>query len=136
MEDKPDIYLCVQRNDIQGLKTAIRENKNSFVYENGEPATNVACRFNYTEALKILLEAGFDPNATSNGTVNGLHQALLWGNPECAKLLLDSKANPGVVVHGKTMKEIAEQKSWLCYMDKEDGERRYKKCLELLSKLS
>ncbi len=47
-----------------------------------------------TECVKLLLEAGADPNATDNDAYTPLYLAAREGNVECTKLLLEAGADP------------------------------------------
>ncbi len=60
----------------------------------GATAIAFAADFGRTEAVRILLDAGADPNAlNSNGSSPALGAAF-FGRPECLRLLLEAGADP------------------------------------------
>ena len=48
------------------------------------------------EMVKVLLEAGADPNARDGDSETPLHHAARSGNAEIVRLLLDAGADPDV----------------------------------------
>ena len=60
-----------------------------------------------TEAVTLLLKAGADPNAASNGNGSALIQAIQSGNQDMVALLLNSGADPRQKGWGQTPLEMA-----------------------------
>ncbi|CAN0404144.1 unnamed protein product, partial [Hapterophycus canaliculatus] len=60
----------------------------------GMTAVHLAAFHGYTDALRLLLEAGSDPNAVCDEGETPLHTACTGGSTLCATLLLDHGANP------------------------------------------
>jgi ankyrin repeat protein len=63
----------------------------------GFTALHLAAFFGHAEALRLLLDAGADPNAVGTseqiGPVQPLHSAAATGRLECARLLLERGAD-------------------------------------------
>jgi ankyrin repeat protein len=63
----------------------------------GFTALHLAAFFGHAKAVRLLLEAGADPNAVGTseqiGPVQPLHSAAATGRLECARLLLERGAN-------------------------------------------
>ena len=68
-------------------------NSQSLRGSSGETAAHIAAAIGNTEALKLLLEAGLDPNAEDHCGETPLHYAALTGHNACAKMLLQYGAN-------------------------------------------
>jgi hypothetical protein len=60
------------------------------------------------ECVRILLEAGADPNARQGGGATALHTAAMIGSAEMARLLVDRGADPDAAMDdGRTPRTIA-----------------------------
>jgi hypothetical protein len=73
------------------------------IYENkpGEEYTLVylACIFDYIELVKILLDAGADPNLTNGDKMTPLTKVAFSGNIRMARILLAAGADPNIADH-------------------------------------
>ncbi len=73
-------------------------------------ALYVSPSFNVTEVVKLLLEAGINPNLRDKDGTTALHLAVTKNKRDLAELLLASKANPNLQNNqGQTPLDIAQQ---------------------------
>lgn len=72
-----NIKKAIESNDIEAIKTIIQSvnNKNDLRNENGCTPLYVACEFNNSEIVDILIAAGADVNETDNDGFSPLHIA-------------------------------------------------------------
>ena len=62
----------------------------------GATAIAFAADFGRTEAVRILLDAGADPNALNKNGSSPALGAAFFGRPECLRILLDAGADPTI----------------------------------------
>ena len=78
----------------------------------GATAIAFAADFGRTEAVRILLQAGADPNAlNSNGSSPALGAAF-FGRPECLRILLEAGADPTIADEDGTTTFTALDVPW------------------------
>jgi uncharacterized protein len=70
--------------------------------QDGFTALHLACFFGGAEAVRVLLEAGADPNPSQDNpmTVAPLHSAAAARDREAVRLLLEAGADPNARQHG------------------------------------
>ena len=69
---------------------------------------HAAAAGNHIAVVRLLLDAGADPNATQQDEFRPLHSAAQNGNLELVRLLLDHKADPALTnATGQTPAEVA-----------------------------
>ena len=68
------------------------------LWSGGKMATplTVAARYGKTDAVKLLLERGADPNMTDGWNDTPLHNAVINWEKDCVRLLLDRGADPNI----------------------------------------
>ncbi len=90
------IYSAIRANDVPRLRTLTRENGTDTRDRRGNTPLMLAAGFGSLDAVRMLLEAGADPNA-----VNGVGTtALMWGAHDLAKMQL--LVGKGADVNAKT----------------------------------
>ena len=62
----------------------------------GATAIAFAADFGRTEAVRILLDAGADPNALNKNGSSPALGAAFFGRPECLRILLEAGADPTI----------------------------------------
>ncbi|XP_063702436.1 ankyrin repeat domain-containing protein 39 [Culicoides brevitarsis] len=82
------IWACAMYGDYDALAKHIKKGHVNDRDANGYTALHYAIRTGYTRSVTMLLEAGADVNAQTNGGATPLHRAALWGHTEILKMLL------------------------------------------------
>lgn len=97
-----DLYRAVRNNDLATLRTAVAEKANLEARgSRGVTPLMHAAAFGSLQSMKVLLDAGVDPNAKDSFGAT----ALVWaaGDPAKAKLLIERGAEVNVQTNqGKT----------------------------------
>ncbi|HEV3166994.1 MAG TPA: ankyrin repeat domain-containing protein [Isosphaeraceae bacterium] len=95
-------FEAIQAGDLGALGLAIR-NEPSLVNAggtNGNTLLNLAMSVKQPDAVRLLLDAGADPNRANNRAWSPLHQAGYSNQPEMAQVLLDAGADVGAYARG------------------------------------
>jgi hypothetical protein len=78
----------------------------------GATAIAFAADFGRTEAVRILLDAGADPNAPNKDRSTPSLGAAFFGRPECLQILLDAGADPTIPNRDGTTTYTALDAPW------------------------
>lgn len=89
-------HQAIRNDDLAALRTLVAAEGTNARDAAGMTPLMLASAFGSRGAARLLVEAGADVKAASNGGVTALH--LAWGDIEVARLLLDRGAD----VHAKT----------------------------------
>uniref|UniRef100_A0A336L2X6 CSON004035 protein n=1 Tax=Culicoides sonorensis TaxID=179676 RepID=A0A336L2X6_CULSO len=82
------IWACAMYGDFDALEKHIKKGHVNDRDANGYTALHYAIRTGYMRGVKMLVDAGADVNAQTNGGATPLHRAALWGQIDILKLLL------------------------------------------------
>jgi len=75
---------------------------------NSAAATDMSSLDEAVECVRLLLEAGADPNGRQDGAATALHTAAMVGSEEMARLLVAAGADPDAAMDdGRTPRSIA-----------------------------
>jgi ankyrin repeat protein len=82
------IWACAMYGDFEALGRHIKKGRTNDRDATGYTALHYAIRTGHMRAVQMLVDAGADVNAQTNGGATPLHRAALWGHDEILKLLL------------------------------------------------
>lgn len=87
-------FQAIEAGDIGALATALRDDPSlvNVGGTNGNTLLNLAVSVKQSDAVRLLLDSGADPNRANNRGWTPLHQAGYSNQPEMARLLLDAGA--------------------------------------------
>ena len=86
---------------------------NSCIFADEDRPLHLVARRGNTTCLKLLLDAGADPNALGDMSLNPLHAAVRGGHLECAKVLLEAGARTDAVDEfDKTPLDLCKRGGW------------------------
>ena len=94
-------YHFFQRATVQDVQACLDAGADiEWHNKNGETVLMHVVEFvgsgSRSEIVKLLLDAGADPNAQDHGGRSALHGAAMWGLDRTVKVLLDAGADPNV----------------------------------------
>lgn len=101
------LHAAIAENRLEVIKYLLAGKFGNFdvITEDGFSCVDLACTYGSVEVLKCLLENGFEVNHPTN--VSSLHWAVMRGNLQLIKLLLQYKANKNTKSNGVTALHLA-----------------------------
>eukprot|EP01102_Stenamoeba_stenopodia_P011115 TRINITY_DN33_c0_g3_i1.p1 TRINITY_DN33_c0_g3~~TRINITY_DN33_c0_g3_i1.p1 ORF type:complete len:375 (+),score=85.22 TRINITY_DN33_c0_g3_i1:114-1238(+) len=108
------LHAAIAENRLEVIKYLLAGNFGNFdvITADGFSCVDLACTYGSIETLKYLLENGFQVNQPTQ--VSSLHWAVMRGNLQLIKLLLQFKANKNTKSNGVTALHLALDNHGLC----------------------
>jgi len=97
----PKIIECIKNGDVACTSEFLATGgKAKAVDEKGSPLLIMASEMKSATVVRLLLNAGADPNDAGSGEATPLCRAALFGRKEIAQVLLDAGAKADVICDG------------------------------------
>jgi ankyrin repeat protein len=87
-DDKQELLDFVHKTQEEGLPL------HGIVDGNSNTLLHIACQRNKSTVVKVLIDAGFNPNVKNGYGARPLHAAIMNGAHDCALELIRHKASP------------------------------------------
>jgi len=110
-----DIWTPAAVGDASVLRTRLAAegvNPNDLDPTFGVSGLAIAADFGQAESVRILLDAGADPNTLNRNRSSPALGAAFFGRPECLRILLDAGADPSIADENGTTTFTALNAPW------------------------